>query len=280
MKTAVFLRGHARTWKFTKKQLISFFSGIYGDIDWYISIWDTNTIDIDTLTLDFENCNVIKLELVNEHEVDKFDQQLQNFRGYWTVNDSNFLKLGYLDHRLSLVKRSHEIKHGFRYDSVAYIRTDCLYMLKNHSTIDLARDHALLEMEVDGCYLHRGLIKNDDWKVDDFYIRAGSVAADIYETRFLDPHYTDGRNFSFHWCPHALMSYIVPRNNLIVSHKTHIQGIMVRADYGDYLNSEIMFDPREADAHKFNKQWINLTNEQKRDYCLKENIDPRDYMVA
>ena len=279
MKTAVFLRGHARTWKFTKDQIISFFKDVYGEPDWYISLWDTDTVNIDGLKDDFKNCNVIKLELVNEHEIDKFDQRLENLRGFWPVKDSNFLKLAYLDHRLSLAKRAHEIKHKLQYDSVSFIRTDCFYVL-NNSTVDQARQHRLMPMEVEGVYLHKELIGDDDWMVGDFHIRAGSVAADIYETRFLDPHYTDGKNFSIHWCPHALMSYILPRNNLLAADVSHVEGIMVRADYRNYLDLVTVEDPNDRDAHKFNNYWITLTKEQKREYCLAENIDPRDYQVA
>lgn len=57
-KVAVVLRGHKRTWDFTKEHIFQFFEKFGCQVDYYVSFWNTLGVDRNQLTLDFNGKNL------------------------------------------------------------------------------------------------------------------------------------------------------------------------------------------------------------------------------
>ena len=52
-KIAVVLRGHKRTWDYTKKYTFEFFSNVADQVDYYVALWKTDSINQEQLIEDF-----------------------------------------------------------------------------------------------------------------------------------------------------------------------------------------------------------------------------------
>lgn len=57
-KIAVVLRGHKRTWDFTKSHMFQFFEQMGCRVDYYVSLWNTPSVDQEQLTQDFVGKNL------------------------------------------------------------------------------------------------------------------------------------------------------------------------------------------------------------------------------
>lgn len=62
-RIAVILRGHKRTWDFTKEHLLSFFNFYAFDVDFFINFWHYENASYDQILEDFKDHNLKKLIL-------------------------------------------------------------------------------------------------------------------------------------------------------------------------------------------------------------------------
>jgi hypothetical protein len=69
MKVAVFLRGHKRNWDLIKHISIPFFEKLGDTVHYYISVWDVDKVDTDSIELDFPK-NRLKAFIKNKNHFD------------------------------------------------------------------------------------------------------------------------------------------------------------------------------------------------------------------
>jgi len=282
MKTAIFLRGHARTWNFIKKDVIKFFNDLYGNPDWYVGMWNTKTTTTDKLINDFEKSKHVFISAdIDEDFVDNsFNENIKSLFGDVEFKNHTYLKLSYLDFILNNKKKEHEINENFIYDSVCFIRPDNLYLLGDPMHYDKKIANApLLTTEIEN------VISTTQWWVDadsmanDFFMRAGSAAANLFCSRFFDTTYTEGRDMLYNHCPHNLLSKFILRNDLFDNSKGDMFNYIIRPDY----ESQIVDSKIKRDVFKYAHNWRKLLSIGSVDiamlYCIKNGIDVKDYQL-
>lgn len=270
MKHAIFLRGAIRTWNFTKRNIIEFYNKFHDNPHWYVCFWDSNSSTIEQVKNDFKGSNLKFLEFKKTNEYYKFKGLDKVTPNYW--------RLAYLDHYLSIAKRTYEINNNLRYQTITYIRPDILYTCSTIEPNDFINQlNELQPMEI--AYQNLGnhnidlvmhgracsLVEN--YFVNDLHITTGELAADIYGTRFMDPEYTDSANKRYmNWDPHQMMAYMQSRNQLF--------------NKADCLNcSGEIIRPHQVFEDQQHKDWNILSEDDKKALCRRANIDLYDYQL-
>ena len=283
MKTAIFLRGHARTWNLIKNDLITFFSNLYDDIDWYIGIWDTETVTEESIKIDFKGKSIKHIDTkISEIKYEYDFKTVYNDLNYPVLfNKNNFYKIAYLDLLLSQKKRGFEISENFEYTSTIFIRPDVLYSLVVNKTKDNA-NIPLNTMEIVDVFLNYWYWNDNSWQGSDLFMRAGKTASNLFCTRFFDIDCTDGVNFLLNNCPHNLSAKFLLKNELTLKDASLLNSNLIRPDFleiKDKINFEEYFDR----THVFNDNWAKLKKENNFskmiEYCKINNIDQRDYQL-
>jgi hypothetical protein len=283
MKTAIFLRGHARTWNLIKNDIITMFSNLYDDIDWYIGIWDTETVSDESIKNDFKGKNIKFIDTkISEKKYKSDFKTVYNDLNYPVLfNKLNFYKTAYLDLLLSQKKREFEITENFEYESTIFIRPDVLYSLVVNRTKENA-NIPLNAMEIVDIFLTFWYWNDNSWKGSDLFMRAGKIASNLFCTRFFDTDCTDGVNFLLNNCPHNLSAKFLLKNELTVKDASLFDSTIIRPDFLKIKN-EINSDDHFDRIHKYNNNWAKLKKENNSsmmvDYCIENNIDPRDYQL-
>lgn len=272
MKTAVFLRGHARTWCLTKENTLRMFGELYDDIDWYVAFVDTGTIDHSQLREDFKDCRLIASLLLDPD--DYILPQSQDATKKWFYFNAAYWRLAWLDHFLGQHKRAHECKISAVYDNVIFIRPDVWYYVRQesqHKVVARLHTMSVAEIGTDGNLV-------DDWRVGDLVYRAGAAAADLLTLRYIDPYFTD-----------AILPQLIHGNSLsniahypvrrFIGHTDYsaIENCIIRPDHIDNWP----FDAAKVDpTHRDSKTWHGLTAVEKLEYCQRLKISPLDYQLA
>ncbi len=278
---AVFLRGHARTWNIIKDETIKFFNQHFNYPHWYIGIWDTTTISKSSLKEDFKNSNLIYVNSnINENElVDKFDKTLYSPHSFYKTYQSNYFKIGYLDYHLNIEKKNYELENNMIYENVHFIRPDIMYKANLNNPVDFFSK--MKTMEVSG--LDYNIMPDDGnfTEFSDFYLRSGSVATNIFCSKFFDVDFNYNKLMLIENNPHIKLAshchrvkYTNHRNNLVGSY-------IIRPDYYDYINEKIETDLDVSSTFKYNIQWMNFTKQNNKtkmmEYINIHNIDKNDY---
>lgn len=304
MKHAIFIRGSARTWHYLKKDIIEFFNSAWHMPDWYLCFWKSNTVAPEQLEEDFKECNVKMLHIENEDTYKKFNaMSVVNNRNGPTAfreNAQNYWRLAYLDHILSTAKRRHEINHQMEYRTVTFIRPDIIY----RTTTNIKPKDFIKKLNEVGNMdiLNQNQSNKGEWQhtasrtenyfVTDFIWTAGKLAADIYGTRFFDPHHSDMKLPQFmNWDPHQNMGYMQSRNQFFYgSSASVITGKIVRPNdiiFEENSNNYIIPEISDEDAHhtktapkqRLTTQWQSLPEEMRVQMCDRCNIDLEDYSL-
>ena len=274
MKTAIFLRGEARTWCLTKRHMLSFFSDIYPECDWYCAFLQSDTINQIDLIQDFNQQRLISALLPERSlyplPIDNDDVSC------WRYFNPAYWRIAWLDWQLSIEKRRHELETGSRYDNVVFIRPDCWYFDGSAPYHRMTRPLGPMTVAEIGNSSSEGHL--DDWYDGDLIWRAGSMAADILALRYVDTVYTDGAQQLIHGNSHALLSFYQPRNYLVYDKdSTGFVTQIIRPDQAD----QMPWGPEKHDP-KFNdsRTWHARSVEDKIRHCQKLGIDPRDYQLV
>lgn len=289
MKIAIFLRGHARTWNFIKKDTIKFFNDLYDNPDWYVAMWNTTTTTTNKLIEDFGESKYVFISAdIDENFVDdSFDENIKTLAGYTNFKKHAYLKLSYLDFILNSEKKRHELNDNFRYDFVSFIRPDIFYLLGDSVRYDkIIAKSPILTTSVEN------VLSVEPWWFDgssmanDFFMRAGNAAANVFCSRFFDTTYTDGKDMLYDYCPHNLLSRLILRNDLFDSIKGDMFNYIIRPDYeSQIVDTQITSDvfKYEHRAFKYANNWRKLLSIGSVDiamlYCIKNGIDIKDYQL-
>ena len=313
MKKAIFLRGHARTWNFIKKDTIKFFNDLYDNPDWYVAMWNTSTTTTEKLKKDFSDSKHVFISAdIDENYVDDFfDKEIKclgvKSKNFITFKENSYLKLAYLDFKLNLEKKKHELNDNFRYDFVSFIRPDNMYMcgMSPHYDKEFANSK-LLTTALEGALSAQRWWLDDKSMANDFFMRAGNAASNLFCSRFFDITYTDEKDELFSRCPHNLLSKFISRNDLIDEYKCDIINYLIRPDFESHINNlsetrnnlennilEIrnklqnelkkVNDYTTFDCFKFAHNWGKLMSNKSKEipilYCVKNGIDIQDYQI-
>ena len=292
MKTAIYLRGHCRTWNMVKKSTISLINTLYDNPDWYVSFWNTNTISKKSLQEDFINSNLKFININVDEKLfnSKFNLRMNCLDNDISFSESNYLKSAFLDNLISFEKRNYETENKFEYDNVIYIRPDILYRfidedIKSHYTSPIQ------SMEIQNIFDSKWW-GDDEWMASDFFNRLGNAASNLFDVRFFDVNYTDGKDFYYTICPHSLLSRFHLKHSIITNNAPMVSGIIVRPNL-PLLNAELLLNIedeyklneilKDEHSHMYNEEWSQLR--KKKDVkkliyiCMKNKIDPRDYQI-
>lgn len=257
MNTAIFLRGHARTWNTIKYQNLAFLNKCYNKPDWYVTMPNTKTVTLDSLHTDFYKSNLVSCSLINEDNFTLPFVQIQRWDSYCP----EYWKLAWFDYQLSKALRIHELETGIRYNQVLFARPDCNYdyaeymqpvsagsmeiaAILNNGATGVAADQSNVEIANDLCYA------------------AGRAAAGLLMTRYLESQWHDLPNQLVHPSPTAqLASFCMRHSVLINAKKRFIHPTLVRPQ------------------NLTHTEWSKLDSVSKIEACGEFNIDPKDYQL-
>jgi hypothetical protein len=273
MKTAIFVRGHARTWSLTKKHNLTLLDDIYESPDWFFAAPASGTLGNASIKDDFSGHNLISALLLDENSYPLSIKTLNvNSWRFWTPA---YWRLAWLDYHLGRVKRQHELATGIRYDNVLFIRPDCWYYRVGQDERATKLLHSMSVSHIG----QNGAMLFDDWVSDDLFWRAGASAADILCLRWFDTHYDrNAHNQLIHGNSHALLALYVARN--LISHDPYTNSFkctLMRPDHSDHMPWTV---EKNDETHNDSKKWHDITNDEKIVWCQKLGIDPRDYQLV
>ena len=123
-RIAVFIRGHIRMWNYIKNNIFINYSEIADNVDYYMSVWETDTMTTEELRQSFNGQNLIAL----------IHPPLQDrFGGPWYSQ-------GWLPFNLLPYKKIQEEKYGQQYDAVFDQRTDAVLDFSNAANFENMTD--------------------------------------------------------------------------------------------------------------------------------------------
>ena len=277
---AIFLRGHARTWNLIKNDVIKFFDEKFNKPHWYVGIWDTTTVTPLSLKEDFKDSNLIYVNSnINENSLeDRFGRTLFSVETFLKLYQNSYLKISYLDFFLNIEKKEYELSNNLIYDNVHFIRPDILYEEKpmyGECTLKMQ------PMEVTG--LDYNILPDDGnfTQFSDFYMKAGSVATNIFCSRFFDVDFNYIKTNLHENNPHYKLAahyhrvqYKNEKNNLLAAYP-------IRPDYNDYKSRESEIVEEGYYSGRYMNRWSDLSKEKNIskmvEYIDNNNIDRNDY---
>lgn len=275
MRTAIFMRGHARTFRLTISHNIRVFNQVYGDVDYFVAMPRTSTIDERGIKECMPDENLVSCILLDERlYVARNDHHdLES----WVYKHDAYWKPAWLDYHLGFAKRTHELKNDVRYDNVLFVRPDCWYMYPDTADHKIQRKLGMMNVSEIGSYTD---MPYGDWYSGDLIWRAGSTAADILCMRWFDTYLTDsldGRQL-MHGLSHTLLSYYLARS-FIGSEQdgSGFASILIRPDHPESLRLTMDdYDLRSNDS----KTWHHRPYGEKVELCQRIGIDPADYQLS
>ena len=273
MKTAILVRGHARTWSLTKQHNLQLMSSIYDSPDWFFGAPDSNTISNQSVQTDFAGYNLISTALLDEktYPLPAYNDDVNRWRSWIPA----YWRLAWLDYHLGIAKRKHELATGIRYDNVLFLRTDCWYFRVGQDCRATKLLHGMSVSHIGP----NGAMGVDDWINDDLVWRAGAAAADILCMRWFDTHYDRHSTTQLiHGNSHALLASYVARN--FIAHDPTADSFkctLIRPDHADLMPWTW---EKHDEAHNDSFIWHGLAPAEKIKWCEKLGIDPRDYQLV
>lgn len=282
MKVAIFLRGHARTWNLIKNETIELFNTLYDNPDWYIAMWDSGTVNNEAIYEDFKNYNLVYLNAsVKETGAivrNNFHEQSVEYES--SFKNNNYLKIAYLDSILSIAKRKREVSFNFDYDFVIFIRPDVLYKIENKNFKHLKSK--IFSLEITNLDIHFESTKDDYPMSSDFFMKAGSVASNVFCSRLYDTELTLNKKNLYIANPHHKLTSFYMKHKLIYQKSGMVEPMLIRPDYMDFLNGKLEYNKDVIDSHRFAYNWKNMIKEERfvdiKKYMDQHNISYKDYL--
>jgi len=273
MKTAIIVRGHARTWNLVKEHNLRLMSDIYGSADWYFATQYSTTIDRESVRNDFQGFDIKGIVFLDEQDyplsINKADAK------HWRYWMPAYWKIAWLDYHIGLTKRRYELENGIRYDNVVFIRTDCWYFAPSGG--ETRAVHQLNSMSA--AHIGPSLMSDDDWTNDDLVWRTGRSAADLLLMRWLDTHYDrDNDRQLIHGNSHALLGLYCARN--LIGYDWHGDSFKYTIIRPDHLDSMPWSWEKHNPNYTDSQHWHLRSLEEKIQWCEKCGIDPCDYQLV
>ena len=276
MKTAIIVRGNARTWNYIKHDTIELFNKLFNDLDWYVVMPDTGTVTKESLTEDFCNSNIRSIQLINDIDYPfryplrpGVGQHSEHAYSHWTSRTPAYWRQAWFDYYAGIAKRKYELENNIRYEQVLAIRPDNWFE-GGDNLLDL------LDPMIISLTDFSGQLEFNDWRTADFIWRAGAVAADIYTMRYLDTFLTDSIPSQFiHWGEHVLPGYYQAKNLL--------DGRKSLGSFREEIVTPNAPFPWTKDSYNNNFykiQWHEIPVSERIQMCINLKINPKDYQLV
>jgi hypothetical protein len=269
---AVVIRGHKRVWDYSKYNIFAFYEAISTNVDYYVSVWNTPSLDLQKMEKDFDGKNLIALVTPPLYE---------HFGGPW--KSQSWLPYHILPYKTMREKT-------VTYDVVCDQRTDEMIYGVNYEFFDIQPNTLYSNFspvipygpyrDTNSKTITRDLPVSVKPHVKDYGFMADSATYDLLTHRLamhIKPRFEDS---------HELMIAQYLYENNITPVQEHVsQTCLVRPDICEYATRKpIRLIPREPSEVKgvVNSSftnWQNLTLDTKRNLCSIYDIDPGDYFL-
>ncbi len=276
-KTAIFIRGHKRSWDWIKNSTFEAFEQAYGtDIDWYVAAWKSKTTN-DSLLNDFKGKNIKSFYIVDEKDY----PMPMTIRGHgqpgffhkWTHKIDCYWRLAYLDQLLGRDKIKYELENNCQYDIVLFTRFDLYHMYHNTDYEKYVKPKPFT--------ISANTTRDEDLDFaifDDWQYKTDSLTSDIVSFRFFDTHINDYYNQATPLSPETLLSNYMFRNGIAYDYETahlNFTSFIIRPDQCGTIDL-----PKEYYLGCLpDPPWLFETMEYQLTHCTRAGIDPIEYNI-
>jgi len=278
-KVCVFIRGAARTWNYTKQSILSTLNYYFQNPDFYFLTVDSGTVSDQSLSEDFKDSNLIHKKIIPIDAAILPFEGKRNTSTKWNDFSTNYFRMAWYDWHLGIVKREHEIQTGKRYNLIFYTRPDCFLGNLYQEPFNLKYSR-ITEQDIIGIIGERRAIRFGEVVTNDINYIAGARAANIFNCRYYDTKYTDGKSFQGTHGDHQNIAYYLYKNFITARHSEYPLpgGPMVRPNALEYLmtstdNDHIKYQKLDT----YVKQFLDLPSNEKIKLCKQYNIGTYDY---
>lgn len=285
MRTAGFLYGHLRTWNLIKERAIDSYTEIFGDIDWYVAVWDSSTDTKESMKSFFKkkNLNLIFLEFFDENSLPTVNMEKINFNDSFSARVFSNIYKSYLIYILSREKRVYEYKNNFEYSKTILTRPDVL-LYYNSSSLNQFQENKNFCLQVQGDY-----INNFSYfpitTTHDVFLILGSYTSDLFGTMYIDNNTYCDNSISLHTkagCSHSylndfLVNHYITTDRLNNSFIVYPQVIRPTMDLEKIFSEYKNWDSRDQFTAGADDVWSLRDRSLILPYLDKHSIDYNDY---
>jgi hypothetical protein len=201
MKTAGFLWGDLRTWNYIKNKSMLVYKDLYGDIDWFMAVWESNT-DTEQNIRNFFKENNLNLKFFAFLKRSEISEPFQKYRDKGFVSTYySTLSRAYFAYYLCKYKKLYEINHEVEYDRTIVTRPDLL-LFYNQQSINFEIDRLNFDKDLHFYLSLRGSPHYNPYfhghGVTDTFFIFGKFSIDLWGLHYLDfnNYYQNIKNMS------------------------------------------------------------------------------------
>lgn len=259
-RIAVVLRGHMRTWYYTKDVIFDFFESIADIVDYYLATWMLPSMEEDPSIIEdihksFVGKNLIKAEFVSTDT--PYYQGTSLTSGWLTYN-----LLPYKHNREKIVK----------YDAVIETRPDIVFKKSiNRKEINYdINENTLYTIKPKPYEVEPGVFK---LFLEDYFLMSDSKTFDLMATRYTHPTVYNNTQIS--------LGVAAEKKGIKLEELNWVETEIVRPSLmNSGIPSNKILDPKYNSSEKNGKAWANYSNEEKIRVSQKYKIDLEDYKCS
>jgi hypothetical protein len=260
-RLAVCLRGEVRNWNYTKEAVFKFYEGIAYSVDYYYATWDLPHLNQDELHATFDNRKLVQGVLC----------PAGNDRRRWgSLMGPAFL--------------SSHIKLNKRYDAVIDTRFDLVPTYRVDSVVQPLGDMEIQTTNVnlrwdDPAFVEDPTAKatTDMWAI----MTQGTWDQFNYRLSVLYDYWVEHSYWKRPTLNEIALSRTLEKMNIKGKECTWMANCLTRPCIVDLFPKST--DITHRDIYTIDKNtydgWRGLNREQKREYCIKQNIYLEDYDI-
>jgi hypothetical protein len=266
---AVVIRGHKRVWDYSKHNIFAFYESISASVDYYMSVWNTPSLDLNKLEKDFDGKNLIALVTPPLYDY---------FGGAWKSQS-------WLPYHILPYKSIRE--KTVSYDVVFDQRTDEMLCSINYDHFDIEPNTLYSNFNPVIPYgnfnpktITQELPIDKKPHVKDYGFMAVSETYDLLTHRFAMPIKPNFQNQ-----PELMFAQYLHETDITPIQKSINLSCLVRPNICEYayknpiLTLTEEFSEAKVLVDSSHANWDKLSRNEKRKLCLKYDIEPGDYMV-
>ena len=240
---AVIFRGHIRTWSLIKDHVLNFYDSLSVNVDYYFATYEQPKFNNNYIIKDFDNRNLIKFLEVPVH------------KNYYT----SYMGPGWLNYNLLPYKRLREKE--VKYDAVIDTRPDIgVFKLHQYKFFPVEENCLYTKLE-----LHTNQVtKKLDIALQDWFFISSSKVFDLMTTRF-----TYGNVYG----AQIAIRKFAENEHINVCTQNWLQTVITRPNLGIVTKEDFTY----KNVYSTCGNWINLSREEKLQFCYNYHINPEDY---